>query len=335
MARAMAPVALAADRINLRAILLVVHYLSCFLGLALLPFSKMLHILTSPLSLLVNAVMSKDHASPANVATRQVLELDACTHCGLCTEHCAVAVAFQEIPNVNILPSEKIASIRKVAAGRELTSSALATIQQGMFLCTNCYRCTTVCPVGIDLQGLWFSVRERLLLKHLPEYLLLSPFSLYRGLMQSNLDPLGYRQPVDDARKAVADSCDLEVITNRSLPLHPGNPWRWDGATLEMPSSTFRHCYRCMTCSNACPVVQNHPNASEVLGLLPHQIMHALGLKLWDIILSSRMLWDCLGCYRCQEHCPMNVRPADIIYQLKNVAVQRALSQFSQSQGGK
>ncbi len=105
MARAMGPVALAADRVNLRAILLVAHYLTCFLGLALLPFSeKMLHILTSPLNLLVNAVMSKDQANTANAATRQMLELDACTHCGLCTEHCAVAFAFEEVPNVKHSP---------------------------------------------------------------------------------------------------------------------------------------------------------------------------------------------------------------------------------------
>ena len=204
-----------------------------------------------------------------------------------------------------------------------------------MFLCTNCYRCTSVCPVGIDLQSLWFNVRERLLEKQLPEYLLLSPFSLYRGLMQPVLDPLHYRQPLDVARKAIADTCDLAIVENRALPLQPGSPGNPGRSTLQVPSSTFKQCYSCMTCSNACPVVQNYPNPVEVLGLLPHQIMHAMGLKLWDAILSSRMLWDCLGCYQCQEHCPMNVRPAEIIYQVKNLAIERAMFQFSQSAGGK
>ncbi len=187
----------------------------------------------------------------------------------------------------NILPSEKIASVKKLAAGRELTFPSLVTIQQGMFLCTNCYRCTSVCPVGIDLQSLWFNVRERLLEKQLPEYLLLSPFSLYRGLMQPALDPLHYRQPLDVARKAIADSCDLAAVENRGSPLQPGSPGNPGRATLQVPSSTFKHCYSCMTCSNACPVVQNYPNPVEQLGLLPHQIMHALGMRLWDPILEA------------------------------------------------
>lgn len=335
MAKAMGPFALAADRANLRSILLVMHYLACFLGLALLPFSKMLHIFTSPLNLLVNAGMPKEQAGTANVATRQILELDACTHCGLCTEHCAVAVAFGEIPNVNILPSEKIASLKRVAAGLELTSSVLATIQQGMFLCTNCYRCTGACPVGINLQSLWFNVRERLLENRLPEFLLLSPFSLYRGLMQPILDPSRYKQPLERTRKAIADACGLAAATDRTLPLQPGKRGNPEAAGFQLATSTFRHCYSCMTCSNACPVVQNYSNPVDTLGLLPHQIMHAVGMRLWDPVLSCRMLWDCLGCYQCQEHCPMEVRPAEIIYELKNLAIEIAMSQLRQAAGGK
>ncbi len=31
----------------------------------------------------------------------------------------------------------------------------------------------------------------------------------------------------------------------------------------------------------------------------------------------------------------MNVRPAEIIYELKNLAIERAMSQFAQAAGGK
>jgi hypothetical protein len=45
----------------------------------------MFHIIASPISLLVNAVMDNEKSDPANIATRQAMELDACTHCGTCS----------------------------------------------------------------------------------------------------------------------------------------------------------------------------------------------------------------------------------------------------------
>lgn len=328
-AKAMGPVALAADRANLRSILRYVHFLASFLGLALLPFSKMLHIVTSPLSLMVNAVMAKGQSDRANEATRQILELDACTHCGLCTAHCAVAVAYQQVPNVNILPSEKIGSLRRLAGDLQPSLATVSTIQQGLFLCTNCYRCTAVCPVGINLQELWFDARERLLEKNQPEFLLLSPLSLYRGLMQTNLLDGHYEKPLDLARQAIGSGCDQAAVHDRMSPLQPGSNGIMAASGLSLEARGFSSCFRCMTCSNACPVVRSFPDPMRRLGLLPHQIMHATALKLWDLVFSSRMLWDCLGCYQCQEHCPMSVRPADIIGELKSVAIERAIAKMA------
>lgn len=334
-AQAMKPLALAADRADLSTILFYLHFLACWLGLAYLPFSKMFHIFSSPLSLMANAVMEKGRSHPANVATRQIIELDACTHCGACTQHCSVAVAFAEIPNVNILPSEKIASIKQLAAGKRLSASQLSTIQQGMHLCTNCYRCTAVCPVGINLQELWLSVREALLQKSLPEFLLLSPLALYRGLMQESLPPDRYRAPLDRAREAISAACNAEALQNPRLVLEPGSGKMPGGLSASLASNSFSSCYRCMTCTSACPVVRSYADPVQVLGLLPHQIMHAAGLRLWDLILGARMLWDCLGCYQCQEHCPMSVRTADIIYELKNLAIQSTIDRWSRKSGEK
>ena len=55
-----------------------------------------------------------------NLSMIQLMELDACTHCAMCTSRCSVAIAFEGIPNINILPSEKIASIKALASGRPL-----------------------------------------------------------------------------------------------------------------------------------------------------------------------------------------------------------------------
>jgi len=35
------------------------------------------------------------------------------------------------------------------------------------------------------------------------------------------------------------------------------------------------------------------------------------------------MLWSCLGCYQCQEACPQGVRVTDVLYKIKNMAMER------------
>ena len=73
-------------------------------------------------------------------------------------------------------------------------------------------------------------------------------------------------------------------------------------------------------------MVANYDNPAENLDLAPHQIMHSLGLGLRDLALDSRMLWDCLTCYQCQENCPQGVQVTDVIYELKQLAYTRLRS---------
>ena len=323
------PVALGLDKADVSTILWYIHFLAGFIGLAYLPFSKFFHMFTSPLSLLANAVMDPEKSDPANIATRQILELDACMHCGTCSVQCRVGVIFQEIPNFNILPSEKIPSIKALAAGKKISSQEIRAIQEGMYLCTNCYNCTVACPAGINLQDLWFNVRESLFQKGIPEFLMLSPLSVYRGLMKETLDQANYPIPINRTLEYVAGNGDLLALQDRTLPLEPGDYSLLSSLNLAVQSSTFSHCFSCVTCSNACPVVSNYSNPQEVVGLLPHQIMHATGMRLWDLVFSAKMLWDCLGCYQCQEHCPQGVCVADVLYELKNVAITRAIEKMS------
>ncbi len=310
----MRPVASALDTARLPFFLTWAHYLVSLLFLAYLPFSKMFHIFTTPLSLMVNAVMDGQGA-PANVATRQMLELDACTHCGACTLRCSVAVTVLEFQNANILPSEKIASLKKLAAGKVLDPKELRTIQQGIMLCTNCNRCGVVCPSGIKLRDLWFAARERLLQYSIEEFQLLSPLAYYRGLQRENIQADDYLKPLDLAhQKVVGDA-------GGNGPVMVGEKAMLGKIRASIQANSLSACYKCVTCTNSCPVVQNYENPGEVLGLLPHQLMHAVGLRCWDLVFSSRMLWDCLGCYQCQENCPQFVSVTDILYELKNRAI--------------
>jgi len=330
--RIIKPIALGLDRAKIPTILLYIHYLACLIGLAYLPFSKMFHIFASPLSLMANAVMDKEKSDPANIATRQVMELDACTHCGTCTLNCSVGVAFEEISNINILPSEKIAFIKALAAGKKLSAEELRHIQEGIYLCTNCQRCTVVCPVGINLQDLWFNVREALLQRGHPEFFVLSPLSYYRGLMKEDVVKDKYQEPMVRAREAIVAECELMKLMkkqDKTLPLTSTDRDFQIGLNLSTQASTFSVCFGCVTCTTVCPVVANYENPQEVLGLLPHQIMHSCGLGLRDLAFGSNMLWDCLTCYQCQEHCPQGVCISDILYELKSLAIKQVKEKTS------
>ena len=296
VSRVVVPIASPLDRANMHTLLWYVHFLACFFGLAYLPFSKFFHIFSVPVCLLVNAVMEEGKADPANIATRQALELDACTHCGDCTKRCSVAVAFNEIPNPNIFPSEKLIAFRRLLSGKEMSEQELRIIQEGSYICTDCHRCTDVCPVGINLEDLWLNLK-----RHLAE--------------------VGYPKPEVWAREAIGAYFDLTTLKDKTLSLTPVDKAFMSTVTRSAQANTFSVCFGCQNCTNVCPVVGNYENPKEILGLLPHEIMHCLALKQKELALSSRMLWDCVTCYMCQEHCPQGVCVTDVLYQLKNLAL--------------
>ena len=322
LAKIISPFALVLNRVNIHGVLWYVHFFACLIGLAYLPFSKMFHIFASPLSLFANAVMERGKSDPANIATRQMMELDACTHCGTCSLRCSVAVALEEVPNITILPAEKMAPIKMLVLGKDLTEQELKELQEGVYFCTNCYRCTVVCPVGINLQELWFNVRELLFQKGLPELSMLSPLSFYRGLMKEEMVQSDYEKPLMRAREAIAEKCNVVKDQDNVLPLIPADKTFKSRLNLSAQASTFTVCFGCQTCTNACPVVAHYDNPQEVLGLLPHQIMHACALGLRDLAFVSNMLWDCITCYQCQEQCPQGVCVTDVLYELKNFVVE-------------
>ncbi len=329
LAKLVRPVARPLDRVNTSAFLWYVHIFSSLFGLAYLPFSKMFHMIAAPINLLVNAVTDPERSDPSSVLTREVLELDACTHCGTCSFRCSAAVAFKTLGNTNILPSERMISIKALTGGNKLTETDMRAVQEGIYLCTNCDRCTVVCPVGINLRELWFNVREIILQKGYPEPLSLSPYSFYRGLKKNRIASERYSKPLDAARKALTGKG--EAVKAEILDLTDSNAEFREALSRSTIESSFSYCFACENCTSVCPVVGNYDNPQEVLGLLPHQIMRSVGLGIKDMALNSMMLWDCVTCYQCQEHCPQGVPVTDILYELKNQAIRNVATSTTSS----
>ena len=308
------PVTSRSDGESLVSFFWYLHVLAVFAGLAWIPFGKMFHLVTSPLSLLTSSARGKK-TDPEVSAVRRNMELDACTQCGACSERCSVGVAVESIPNNNILPSEKILALRAVSSGHSLSSRDQKALAEGLVVCTNCRRCKDVCPVGIDLQDFWTTVREDMLRNLVEPYSLsqLSLDSILRDQLRTHKDEPFWIAAGNMVKDYYGDAASREIVLSKKT--------NTDQDLVRSLENTFRYCFKCKTCSSACPVPDYFENPVDSLGLLPHQIIHATILGHSDLAASSRMLWACLGCYQCQEQCPQGVRVTDVLYAQKQAAL--------------
>lgn len=311
------------DDLGAPRLLFLVHLYACLVGLALLPFTKWFHLIATPLSLMVNAVAARGRPGRVDAATRRMIELDACVHCCTCSARCSMAMASDAVGNDAVLPAEKLSALRALAAGRDLAAPELVSLQQGVCLCTGCERCTAACPAGIDLLDLWQSAREALLARGEPEVALLSPLSFRRGLAAAALGP-AYREAAERPRRALAERFDAAAQAAPSTVLVPGDDRPWSALRDSLQGATAAGCFGCKTCTTACPVVRTFEDPQRALGVLPHQVVYAARLRFWGLVLGSGMLWDCLGCYQCQEACPQGVGLTDVLYELKHLAIAQA-----------
>ena len=288
VSRWLAPLAPVLDQAQAHTWLLYLHVFACFVGLATLAFTRFLHAVAAPISLLARGAALHDAPFSASRATRRALALDACVACGICDSHCAVAPLARYLDNRYLLPSHKLAA---TGAG-----AMTLRIAEGAFLCTDCARCSNECPVGLDLQDLWQATRADLAGAGLPapaQWVQARPALAWAESLQSDAWLHSYSDP---------DAIDAPLSADRS---------------------SFSRCVQCQTCSNVCPVVAHSTGPAFGVDLTPQKVMNLLRLGLRDLTLGSSMVWNCATCYQCQEHCPEGIRVADIMVELRALAVRR------------
>lgn len=265
------------------------HYLVSLLALVVLPVSKLFHLVATPLSLFLQEAGHPASHTSANRLTRRALALSACTHCGECSRLCSVAPIYDVIQNNTILPSEKLAALSALNRDKGAAPADLLTLAEGSFICTECYRCTQVCPAGIHLQDLWQASKAHLT-------------NSENGNLHQRVRRYSATQ-WHDALQADGSTANPPTLAQLSDDPH-----------------TFRFCVQCSVCTNVCPVVAASANPEEELDMTPQQVMNMLRLQLKEMTYGARMVWDCVTCYMCQEHCPQHIRVADILYELRNEA---------------
>jgi len=75
------------------------------------------------------------------------------------------------------------------------------------------------------------------------------------------------------------------------------------------------NCFLCGSCTAGCPVNEIDDDYN------PRKIMRMILLEQKDETLGSKELWKCNQCHACVSHCPQDVRFADIVRALRELAV--------------
>lgn len=68
----------------------------------------------------------------------------------------------------------------------------------------------------------------------------------------------------------------------------------------------IRHCFTCGRCVAGCPASEANPP------LLIRSLVRKVLLGLEDELLDDDTPWTCVSCSRCEEVCPMDVRPFEV-----------------------
>jgi len=264
-----------------------IHYLLSFLMLVSLPFSRFFHILLIPFAS-AQQKMTVRHFQEKAVSIHPAT-FSACTNCGLCSAVCSVYPNFLITGNKQILPHFKIESARKMMAVAHLNPKKLNQLQLGNDDCTLCHHCTDICPSGIDLQGIWQTLPQTLHKMGYPDN--------YTFVKDTALQE---RENKEWEKEQADRAYDLtQNLTGRVY--------------------SFENCVQCTVCTNVCPVVAYGGNDND---MTPQQIMNLLRLGKKQTAAGTRMVWNCLTCYMCQEHCPSEIKVADIIIELRNISNQ-------------
>ncbi|MCX5908837.1 MAG: (Fe-S)-binding protein, partial [Deltaproteobacteria bacterium] len=202
----------AGNQIFLHRLLWRLH-LFCVGGfIAFLPYSKMLHILTSPINVYTQALTPKGALKPIldletaesfgaskleELTWKQLLDLDACTQCGRCLDHCPAYLTGKPLApkknwdSLRAHMEERGALLLKGRNPDEAGSKSMigeVLSEDVIWACTGCLSCALNCPVFIPCLDKLVEMRRYLVLM---ESRFPSEVQLVFRNMENNSNPWG------------------------------------------------------------------------------------------------------------------------------------------------
>lgn len=148
-----------------------VHLVTAFAFIAYIPFSKLVHLITSGVNIYFRSLSPKGALPFMNLETvetfgagkitdfswKHLLDLDACTRCGRCQDQCPAHQSGKPLSPKKII-LDLLAKLnddgKKILAGKSLENypplvgSAVAADE--IWACTTCRACMEACPVFIE-----------------------------------------------------------------------------------------------------------------------------------------------------------------------------------------
>jgi heterodisulfide reductase subunit C2 len=73
----------------------------------------------------------------------------------------------------------------------------------------------------------------------------------------------------------------------------------------------LHHCFNCSTCLSGCPASYGDPP------LLVRNLARMVILGLEEDLLNEDTPWACVSCSKCEEMCPMDVKPFEMILAIR------------------
>lgn len=112
--------------------------------------------------------------SNKNYNISQLMQIQACTNCQACAEACPAVAGSRDgklsatfrLKELGRVVKARTGLWRRLGFGKATTEKALRVFGDTVFRCTLCGNCRQVCPVGLDLTGLWHSTRQALVASH-------------------------------------------------------------------------------------------------------------------------------------------------------------------------
>jgi heterodisulfide reductase subunit C len=74
-------------------------------------------------------------------------------------------------------------------------------------------------------------------------------------------------------------------------------------------------CFQCRKCTSGCPV-------TFAMDLYPDEVIRLIILGQREKVLSCKTIWVCSGCETCTTRCPNEVKIAELMDRLKEIAIE-------------
>jgi len=199
---------------TLASLLFRIHFFLVLATIAIIPFSKLFHIIASPLNILFRSLEPKGAVSHMDLedeeaesfgvhaieefSWKHLMDLDACTQCGRCQDHCPAHLTEKPLsPKVLIKDLKDHMYSALPSRGRKNPSNESAVIpslvgkvisEDVLWACTTCRSCMEHCPVFVEHVDKILDMRryQVLMESQFPEELM----TAFRGL-EKNSNPWG------------------------------------------------------------------------------------------------------------------------------------------------